>query len=410
MANTLFKAGKQPPTPFSPNALLLEAALSSSIFHKKVQVFTDAFSGWSDLIDYGQGVYARLYRTRLLSDFSFWVDSLVIDQELNKLLRKEFDTALDLAKEHTYKQDQYALAKDCAALAGFDLDPATRLILAQSIGLDQVNVWFPGTAFAAANMKAIEAEVRDLIGKIIGVTDLDFGFIPDFKSANVYHYMVATGLQLDRCFATVGGIANKFVREVNPAPIAPYGRLYGDMTVTIPDGGKKTNDTLFHRVNPSVVKYRPKTATQVKTLNTLSDHLDAGHVLRAGLLSGKTYGRPLDKYSDPEHYVLLVASHPFPEYGAVAFLFWDPDSQSSNIEYYVAPTPRLPKSFGVLFAFYATTPVVHGEPNGVLMFSTAFSGADSLDLWPIDQNFHYDYRMRHRYQVLSLYPPTPVPK
>jgi hypothetical protein len=116
-------------------------------------------------------------------------------------------------------------------------------------------------------------------------------------------------------------------------------------------------------------------------VNRLCEVVDAGGFVQCGLLSGARHDQ--SEFPNPEHYVMIFV-HGLVD-GRPAFLFWDPDTATSNLS-----STTWGPGFGCLFAL----------PN---RFSTGIDDADhnavDTNLQSMNYGEHLNDGRRHRYQV-----------
>lgn len=414
MPNDLFKPGKQPPAQFPLGPDLMKAALGNVGFRTRIAAFQNAFAAWPVLIDAGQFAYSRIYLKRLKEDFAAKSGAVLgVDTLAHQSAIASFDAAI--LQADTFIRDNentYDLEKDPAPLKVFNIDAALRAAMELPLGADMVRASLPIFEVVQSLFAGYEQEVRADIRKIIATRTMTY--VPVFAQVNVFHYMIAKVIERAYCFDTVRSVAAKF--QAQSPPSGPLFRAYTAPT-KVPKLGQLTEgyrpadpaknikasvwtDFLRQQV-PTLVRYRDKSKSQCDTLNRISDYLDQGGTVRAGVVSGQTYSFGLTQWARPEHYLLLLASLPFPSFEAVVFLYWDPDQADTWITD-TDGSAAMPINYGFLFAFYE--PSADGSVD-LLVFSTGCSHDDLMTLSQADGDFHEAFAMRHRYQVLGLWDP-----
>jgi hypothetical protein len=189
------------------------------------------------------------------------------------------------------------------------------------------------------------------------------------------------------CFAYVGHVARFLQRHGGlkgcfaSAPPLSLGQIY-------------TGQVTFAAPWFEIVRY--DAATLARIITTLRQCLDAGYVVRAGVVSGTDS----PSLNNPEHYLLVIG------YDADTFVYWDTDSLVSN-------RPPFGPAFGTLT--YRHLDPYHTLGNARSDEELACSGAGNFTLetastipnmyrgqdWSLIGST--DFRVvNHRYQVTSL--------
>jgi hypothetical protein len=232
-------------------------------------------------------------------------------------------------------------------------------------------------------------------------------FLTSGKLAEIAPWIAANGIWNDAyldslfnlskagCFDYVG-IVGRYVRS--------RGGLKGCMvSAGNPGGGFVSGSAVFGPEDKNkrktlaapwwqVVRYdKDRLAAAVTSLKKV---LDAGHVVRAGVLSGIA-----GSLSNPDHYILVIG------YDDNDFVYWDTDSIVSDRD-------PFGQAFGTLthyhpgVAAFAAAGYSESEANIFQRLGTARNDEE------LKANGHGDFvitgttRANHRYQVLSLFPPS----
>lgn len=394
--------GAQPRGSEPRSSALMDAALASQPIRDRVKAFNDVFSNQADLLIEGQFHYAKLVKASLESHLQTYADSLVSDpaqnEKVNATITAEIAKASKFANDHGPD-----ILKTPSVVAGYKLGDAERTIL-NAMGASNVELVFPKSTGGAPGLAKMKAEVMAFIDQQTSELKINTTGTPDSKVWNIYQLMFAIACAKERCFLSVGRIAKayRFVTKGTASQVGQFGLLV--------DGAKPYKDSILNPKGPNILLYPLTNGVLARTLNNLILTLEKDIPIRAGVLSGDKSDMAI--YPTPEHYLLIIGAFPMPAFGAVVFLFWDPDQGDSDIVKAIG-NPAFSPNFGFLFAYFEDAPV-RGRGGGMverLFFSTGFSLEDVADSLqpsfnfglPPKAGFHRTYRTRHRYQVLSLW-------
>lgn len=210
-------------------------------------------------------------------------------------------------------------------------------------------------------------------------------WIPDAPS--IEHWLAAFKHESVVCYQTVCYMAAKVCAKYGVRKVPPALAINQTLTPQVNFVPPTIDRTARERTSQQLV-YSPPGALPT-ALKRLKDAIDAHVGVVCGLVSGVAYDH--SPYPQPEHYIVLIGYDTIE--GADAFVFWDPDSERSNIR---GPSQTgWGPGFGVLFV-----------SNGRLSTGktdTDFGDIDRIDS-PDSKSFgdHNTQGRRHRYQVWTV--------